>query len=124
MLFRSGEGLYAGVGLLVVFFMCFTVWLFWQFLMLQIKFFHKVGSMAAPVTDTDKLIWSVLEAERPTIRYTCKLFIFLIFQCFSIILFILLQLPTECVYVIFLCSQLHEKSLIEGNMTFLEQHKG
>jgi tetratricopeptide (TPR) repeat protein len=52
-----------------------------------IKFFHKVGSMAAPVTDTDKLIWSVLEAERPTI------------------------------------SQLHEKSLIEGNMTFLEQHK-
>ncbi|KAK7854121.1 n-terminal acetyltransferase a complex auxiliary subunit naa15 [Quercus suber] len=53
-----------------------------------IKFFHKVGSMAAPVTDTEKLIWSVLEAERPTI------------------------------------SQLHEKSLIEGNRTFLEQHKG
>lgn len=52
-----------------------------------IKFFHKVGSMAAPVTDTEKLIWSVLEAERPTI------------------------------------SQLHEKSLIEGNRTFLEQHK-
>ncbi|KAM3699872.1 hypothetical protein ACJW30_05G058200 [Castanea mollissima] len=52
-----------------------------------IKFFHKVGSMAAPVTDTEKLIWSVLEAERPTI------------------------------------SQLHEKSLIEGNRAFLEQHK-
>ncbi|KAK4590537.1 hypothetical protein RGQ29_020907 [Quercus rubra] len=52
-----------------------------------IKFFHKVGSMAAPVTDTEKLIWSVLEAERPTI------------------------------------SQLHEKSLIEGNRTFLEKHK-
>ncbi|KAK4590538.1 hypothetical protein RGQ29_020907 [Quercus rubra] len=34
-----------------------------------IKFFHKVGSMAAPVTDTEKLIWSVLEAERPTIRF-------------------------------------------------------
>ncbi|KAF7814310.1 N-terminal acetyltransferase A complex auxiliary subunit NAA15 [Senna tora] len=32
-----------------------------------IKFFHKVGSMNAPVTDSEKLIWSVLEAERPTI---------------------------------------------------------
>ncbi|XP_062157189.1 N-terminal acetyltransferase A complex auxiliary subunit NAA15 [Alnus glutinosa] len=52
-----------------------------------IKFFHKVRSMAAPVTDTEKLIWSVLEAERPTI------------------------------------SQLHEKSLIEGNKIFLEKHK-
>ncbi|KAB1218605.1 N-alpha-acetyltransferase 16, NatA auxiliary subunit [Morella rubra] len=52
-----------------------------------IKFFHKVRSMAAPVTDTEKLIWSVLEAERPTI------------------------------------SQLHEKSLIEGNKIFLERHK-
>lgn len=31
-----------------------------------IRFFHKVGSMAAPVTDTEKLIWSVLEAERPS----------------------------------------------------------
>ncbi|WCJ40661.1 N-alpha-acetyltransferase 15 NatA auxiliary subunit [Euphorbia peplus] len=32
-----------------------------------IRFFHKVDSMAAPVTDTEKLIWSVLEAERPSI---------------------------------------------------------
>ncbi|XP_027343975.1 N-terminal acetyltransferase A complex auxiliary subunit NAA15 isoform X2 [Abrus precatorius] len=32
-----------------------------------IKFFHKVGSMTAPVTDCEKLIWSVLEAERQTI---------------------------------------------------------
>ncbi|KAM1822990.1 hypothetical protein ACFX13_025647 [Malus domestica] len=32
-----------------------------------IKFFHKVGSMPAPVTDGEKLIWSVLEAERPMI---------------------------------------------------------
>ncbi|XP_052182414.1 N-terminal acetyltransferase A complex auxiliary subunit NAA15-like isoform X2 [Diospyros lotus] len=31
-----------------------------------IKFFHKVGAMPAPVTDTEKLIWAVLEAERPT----------------------------------------------------------
>ncbi|KAG8379893.1 hypothetical protein BUALT_Bualt07G0136600 [Buddleja alternifolia] len=31
-----------------------------------IKFFHKVGSMPAPVTDAEKLIWGVLEAERPT----------------------------------------------------------
>ncbi|BBG99035.1 tetratricopeptide repeat-containing protein [Prunus dulcis] len=32
-----------------------------------VKFFHKVGSMPAPVTDNEKLIWSVLEAERPLI---------------------------------------------------------
>ncbi|XVF25039.1 hypothetical protein REPUB_Repub13aG0179400 [Reevesia pubescens] len=32
-----------------------------------IKFFHKVSSMAAPVTDAEKLVWSVLEAERPSI---------------------------------------------------------
>ncbi|KAK6148908.1 hypothetical protein DH2020_016433 [Rehmannia glutinosa] len=32
-----------------------------------IKFFTKVGSMPAPVTDAEKLIWGVIEAERPTI---------------------------------------------------------
>ncbi|XWS20344.1 hypothetical protein CRYUN_Cryun31cG0093500 [Craigia yunnanensis] len=32
-----------------------------------IKFFHKVGSMPAPVTDAEKLVWTVLEAERPSI---------------------------------------------------------
>ncbi|KAK8988644.1 hypothetical protein V6N11_030027 [Hibiscus sabdariffa] len=32
-----------------------------------IKFFHKVGSMPAPVTDAEKLVCSVLEAERPSI---------------------------------------------------------
>ncbi|MBA0870636.1 hypothetical protein Goshw_015158, partial [Gossypium schwendimanii] len=32
-----------------------------------IKFFHKMGSMPAPVTDAEKLVWSVLEAERPSI---------------------------------------------------------
>ncbi|KAK1576952.1 hypothetical protein Q3G72_017810 [Acer saccharum] len=32
-----------------------------------IRFFHKVGSMSAPVTDAEKLIWSVIEAERPAI---------------------------------------------------------
>ncbi|XP_058226821.1 N-terminal acetyltransferase A complex auxiliary subunit NAA15 [Rhododendron vialii] len=31
-----------------------------------IRFFHKLGSMPTPVTDTEKLIWAVLEAERPT----------------------------------------------------------
>ncbi|KAJ7962937.1 N-alpha-acetyltransferase 16, NatA auxiliary subunit [Quillaja saponaria] len=34
-----------------------------------IKFFHKVGLMHSAVTDTEKLIWSVLEAERPTISH-------------------------------------------------------
>ncbi|KAG6669387.1 N-terminal acetyltransferase A complex auxiliary subunit NAA15-like [Carya illinoinensis] len=52
-----------------------------------IKFFHKARSMATPVTDTEKLVCSVLEAERPTI------------------------------------SQLHEKSLSEGNEIFLERYK-
>uniref|UniRef100_A0A2P2MTL5 N-alpha-acetyltransferase 15 NatA auxiliary subunit n=1 Tax=Rhizophora mucronata TaxID=61149 RepID=A0A2P2MTL5_RHIMU len=33
-----------------------------------IRFFHKMGSMKALATDTNKLIWSVLEAERPSIR--------------------------------------------------------
>ncbi|KAH8514435.1 hypothetical protein H0E87_007314, partial [Populus deltoides] len=32
-----------------------------------VRFFHKVGTMTAPVTDTEKLVWSVLEAERPFI---------------------------------------------------------
>ncbi|KAH1066500.1 hypothetical protein J1N35_031487 [Gossypium stocksii] len=32
-----------------------------------IKFFHKVNSMPAPVSDAEKLVWSVLEAERPSI---------------------------------------------------------
>ncbi|KAM5578948.1 N-terminal acetyltransferase A complex auxiliary subunit NAA15 [Rosa sericea] len=32
-----------------------------------IKFFHKVDLMPAPETDTEKLIWSVLGAERPLI---------------------------------------------------------
>jgi hypothetical protein len=38
---------------------------------LQVRFFHKVGTMTAPVTDTEKLVWSVLEAERPFIRFSC-----------------------------------------------------
>ncbi|XP_011000818.1 PREDICTED: N-alpha-acetyltransferase 16, NatA auxiliary subunit-like [Populus euphratica] len=32
-----------------------------------VRFFHKVGTMTAPATDTEKLVWSVLEAERPFI---------------------------------------------------------
>ncbi|XP_009778993.1 N-terminal acetyltransferase A complex auxiliary subunit NAA15 [Nicotiana tabacum] len=52
-----------------------------------IKFFHKIDSLPTPVTDTEKLIWGVLEAERPTF------------------------------------SQLHGKSLIDANNTFLEKHR-
>ncbi|CAN0878301.1 N-terminal acetyltransferase A complex auxiliary subunit NAA15 [Linum grandiflorum] len=52
-----------------------------------IRFFHKVDSMTAPVTDAEKLIWSVLEAERASL------------------------------------SHLHEKSLLEANILFLEKHK-
>ncbi|KAJ6846813.1 N-alpha-acetyltransferase 15, NatA auxiliary subunit [Iris pallida] len=52
-----------------------------------IKFFHKINTLKAPVTDSEKLIWSVIEAERPDI------------------------------------SQLHGRSLIEANISFLEIHK-
>ncbi|XP_077212035.1 N-terminal acetyltransferase A complex auxiliary subunit NAA15-like [Tasmannia lanceolata] len=52
-----------------------------------IRFFHKVSSFTTPVTDSEKLVWSVLEAERSSL------------------------------------SQLHEKSLIEANKSFLEKHK-
>ncbi|TVU35938.1 hypothetical protein EJB05_17845 [Eragrostis curvula] len=51
-----------------------------------IKFFHKINSLPAPGTDSEKLIWNVLEAERPDIR------------------------------------QLHGKTLIEVNRSFLERH--
>ncbi|PKU72316.1 peptide alpha-N-acetyltransferase [Dendrobium catenatum] len=53
----------------------------------QIKFFHRISSLSAPVTDLEKLIWNVLEAERRNI------------------------------------SQLHGKSLVEVNKSFLEKHK-
>ncbi|CAO2179205.1 unnamed protein product [Urochloa humidicola] len=51
-----------------------------------IKFFHKINSLPTPGTDSEKLIWNVLEVERPDIR------------------------------------QLHGKSLIEVNRSFLEKH--
>ncbi|PWZ30840.1 N-terminal acetyltransferase A complex auxiliary subunit NAA15 [Zea mays] len=51
-----------------------------------IKFFHKINSLPGPVTDSEKLIWNVLEAERPDMR------------------------------------QLHGKSLVEVNRSFLEKH--
>ncbi|KAM0881850.1 hypothetical protein ACQ4PT_032687 [Festuca glaucescens] len=34
----------------------------------QIRFFHKINSLPAPGTDSEKLIWNVLEAERPDLR--------------------------------------------------------
>ncbi|GJM93902.1 hypothetical protein PR202_ga10496 [Eleusine coracana subsp. coracana] len=52
-----------------------------------IKFFHKINTLPAPGTDSEKLICNVLEAERPDIRL-----------------------------------QLHGKSLIEVNRSFLEKH--
>ncbi|KAK9102131.1 hypothetical protein Sjap_019385 [Stephania japonica] len=52
-----------------------------------IRFFHKVGTMSAPVSYSDKLIWNVLDLERSSL------------------------------------SQLHGKSLIEANSSFLEKHK-
>eukprot|EP00268_Persea_americana_P057678 TRINITY_DN691_c1_g1_i3.p1 TRINITY_DN691_c1_g1~~TRINITY_DN691_c1_g1_i3.p1 ORF type:complete len:902 (+),score=191.41 TRINITY_DN691_c1_g1_i3:143-2848(+) len=51
-----------------------------------IRFFHRVSSFSAPANDSEKLVWSVIEVERPSL------------------------------------SQLHEKSLIEMNRSFLEKH--
>ncbi|GAB4850150.1 N-alpha-acetyltransferase 16, NatA auxiliary subunit [Ancistrocladus abbreviatus] len=34
-----------------------------------VKFFNKVSSMPSRVTDAERLVWSVLEAERPSILY-------------------------------------------------------
>ncbi|XP_006644372.1 N-terminal acetyltransferase A complex auxiliary subunit NAA15 [Oryza brachyantha] len=51
-----------------------------------IRFFHKINNLPSPGTDSEKLIWNVLEAERPDIR------------------------------------QLHGKSLVEVNRSFLEKH--
>ncbi|MQL89748.1 hypothetical protein Taro_022343 [Colocasia esculenta] len=61
--------------------------LFFFIFLQQIRFFHKLSSFSAPATDAEKLVWQVLEAERPDI------------------------------------SQLHEKTLIEANQTFLEKHE-
>ncbi|RWR77484.1 Tetratricopeptide repeat-containing domain-containing protein [Cinnamomum micranthum f. kanehirae] len=51
-----------------------------------IRFFHRVSRFSAPANDSEKLVWSVIEVERPSL------------------------------------SQLHEKSLIEMNRSFLEKH--
>ncbi|XP_021848124.1 N-terminal acetyltransferase A complex auxiliary subunit NAA15 [Spinacia oleracea] len=52
-----------------------------------IRFFSKVSSMPAPVSDAERLVCNVLEAERPSI------------------------------------SQVHEKSLMDANMSFLKKHE-
>uniref|UniRef100_N1QQB2 NMDA receptor-regulated 1-like protein n=1 Tax=Aegilops tauschii TaxID=37682 RepID=N1QQB2_AEGTA len=33
-----------------------------------IRFFHRINNLPAPATDSEKLIWNVLEAERPDLR--------------------------------------------------------
>lgn len=89
--------------------LCFVFW--------QIRFFHKLGSMPTPVTDTEKLIWAVLEAERPTFRFSWILLL-------SWLDLIKIVMVAQCTYYKFFCSQLHGKSLIEANTLFLEKHKG
>uniref|UniRef100_A0A453F286 Uncharacterized protein n=3 Tax=Aegilops tauschii subsp. strangulata TaxID=200361 RepID=A0A453F286_AEGTS len=34
-----------------------------------IRFFHRINNLPAPATDSEKLIWNVLEAERPDLRF-------------------------------------------------------
>lgn len=95
--------------------------------MLQIKFFHKVGSMNAPVTDSEKLVWSVLEAERQTIRfYDAIIYFFSFFYCLSGADIYIFRLIYDVIltFSVILCSQLHGKSLFEANNSFLEKHEG
>lgn len=53
--------------------------------LLQIKFFHKIDSLPTPVTDTEKLIWGVLEAERPTFRLSWMTSLSLCILCLNVI---------------------------------------
>ena len=79
--------------------------------------------MPTPVTDAEKLISSVLEAERPTIRFFFYFPVsFLCLYIFSIKLTVLF--PSFFFFSFSFNSILHEKSLIEANKIFLEKHKG
>lgn len=82
--------------------------------------------MPAPVTDTEKLIWSVLEAERPLIRFSWNVH-------FALSLSLSHSLLCSCMVVgkikakhllLLVYSQLQEKSLVEANRNFLENHQG
>ncbi|MDD0213387.1 hypothetical protein PSY81_23590, partial [Shigella flexneri] len=72
--------------------------------------------MPAPETDTEKLIWSVLGAERPLIRYVhfapspslCP-------RC--------PQIEANHLFLL-VYSRLQGNSLVEANMNFLEKHQG
>ncbi|KAK9049888.1 hypothetical protein SSX86_031143, partial [Deinandra increscens subsp. villosa] len=78
-----------------------------------IRFFHKVASRSAPATDTEKLISGVLEAERPTFRLSI-----------SFLMYVPLFLYVSLLLIFHLfCSLLHDKSLMDANTVFLEQHK-
>lgn len=106
---------------------------------MQIKFFHKVSSMPAPVTDAEKLIWGVIQAERPAFRCCWKKFPFSSFfpvlspllsrgrgwgggSDFDFSFYSIWFVP--CFYTTPFCSQLHDKSLTEANSIFLEKHRG
>jgi len=84
--------------------------------------------MNAPVTDSEKLVWSVLDAERQTIRFSSAIiYIFLLFIVFCGPLysfFLIYDLIFTFLWLLFLCSQLHGKSLFETNNSFLEKHEG
>lgn len=88
--------------------------------MLQIKFFHQLDSMNNPVTESEKLIWSVLEAERSTIRFLMPQFFTYVF--FSLIFGLWFNFYFICLFLS--CSQLHEKSLFDANNAFHDNHKG
>lgn len=64
--------------------------------MLQIKFFHQLGSMSTPVTESEKLIWSVLEAERSTIRFLMPQFFTYVFLSFI--------LDYDLIFTLYVCS--------------------
>jgi len=85
--------------------------------------------MNAPVTDTEKLVSSVLEAERQTIRFSGAI-VYILFSpfiafCGPLYSFsFMYDLIFNFLWLFFLCSQLHGKSLFETNNSFLEKHEG
>lgn len=83
--------------------------------LLQIRFFHKVSSMAAPVTDTEKLISNVLEAERPSFRSSWILLI--ISPLLLLVVFILIKLHNGCFH--FPCYVVSCKGNLQSRRTSL-----
>lgn len=80
--------------------------------------------MPAPVTDTEKLIWSVLEAERPLIRFSWNVHFALSLSPPPLCSCMVVGKTKAKHFFLLVYSQLQEKSLVEANRNFLENHQG